>query len=123
MPYTSNPSIQTLCKIVEQEILDLTTSLIPSDLINKISILKELPNDIILATLISPMTEALRLLSIIRKTALGFTFAPGYVNYVGFFERSFVFNTTKRNPFLQKIFKRFRCLDDIFCIFQGTSMN
>jgi len=52
---------------------------------------------------------------------MGSTFAPEYANlYVGFFEHSYVFDINKNN-FLHKILKRLRYLDDVFCIFQGTS--
>lgn len=51
---------------------------------------------------------------------MGTVCAPNYANlFLGHFENKFVFNTTK-NPFVPKIVKWFRYIDDIFCIFNGS---
>lgn len=135
-----------------------------TDIINKISEIKDLPVDTLLVTLdveslytnishdrgldalgfylqdrtdLPPSHFIVELASMVLKlnyfsfigefylqlkgTSMGSTFAPDYANlYVGFFEQKYVFNR-EMNPFSQKILKWYRFLDDVFCLFQGTS--
>ncbi|KAJ0050344.1 hypothetical protein NL108_017792 [Boleophthalmus pectinirostris] len=56
----------------------------------------------------------------ISGTNMGTVCAPNSANlYVGLFENKFVFNSA-HNQYLSSIIKRFRYIDDIFCIFRGS---
>ncbi len=57
----------------------------------------------------------------VSGTSMGTICAPNYANlFVGFFEKNFIFNPVK-NTHISKIVKWYRYIDDIFCIYNGSS--
>ncbi|KAM3842824.1 SKA complex subunit 2 [Diretmus argenteus] len=59
----------------------------------------------------------------VNGCSMGSTVAPSYANlYVGLFEEKFVYNPTE-NPFINKITKWFRYIDDIWCLFEAHNLS
>ena len=57
----------------------------------------------------------------VSGTSMGSICAPNYANlFVGFFEKNFVMNVEK-NTHLSRLRKWYRYIDDIFCLYQGTT--